>query len=82
MVKSIRKHRVGRNGQIEFLTEWEGAPGEDTWEPAGNFVVRYCYLLIRYLKEHGLQLTLAETLRDEPGEWDVGGARGTVRGRA
>ena len=34
------------DGKPQFLTKWEGAsPGEETWEPVGNFVHRYSYEL-------------------------------------
>ncbi len=31
-------------GKPQFLTKWESAaPGEETWEPVGNFFHRYSY---------------------------------------
>ena len=71
-VESILRHRKGRNGQLEFLTKWEGAaPGEETWEPAQHFVMRYCYELVKYLRAHGLNVGMAEALRDTPGEVEL-----------
>lgn len=65
-VEEIVGHRwVG--GKPQFLTRWEGAaPGEETWEPVGNFVHRYSYLLPRYCKRKGINLDLVQFLSSEP----------------
>ena len=42
-MKAILTSRI-KDGQIEFLVQWEGFPGEDTWEPqkhlANNTVLK------------------------------------------
>ena len=54
-------------GSLEFLTKWEGSPpGEETWEPARNFIARYCYKLISYLREHNLTVNMGQVLPDQP----------------
>lgn len=56
-------------GKPQFLTKWEGAsPGEETWEPVGNFVHRYSYQLPRYCQKKGLSLNLVEYLSCQPTE--------------
>ncbi len=35
-VKKILHHRLGADGQYEFLTQWEGID-EETWEPPKKF---------------------------------------------
>ena len=68
-VKWILRHRVGNHGKLEFETEWEGAgPHETTWEPAQNFVPRYCYKFVEYLQRNGLDVGMAESLSAIPGE--------------
>ena len=68
-VERILKHKHGKNGEWLFLTKWEGADeSESTWEPAGNFITRYCAEFIRYLKEQGLHVDMSESLRGEVGE--------------
>ena len=65
-VGCILAHRFVR-GRPEFLTKWEGAaPGEETWEPVGNFVHRYSYKLPEYCKSKGLSLDLVEYLSSSP----------------
>lgn len=65
-VETILAHRFVR-GRQEFLTQWEGAaPGEETWEPVGNFVHRYSYKLTEYCKIKGLSLDLVEYLSSSP----------------
>ena len=64
-VETIRRHRVGTNGQLEFLTKWEGSD-EETWEPAGNFVARYCYKLVEYLQKHSLPCDMGKVLSGTP----------------
>jgi hypothetical protein len=65
-VEAILGHRwVG--GKPQFLTKWEGAaPGEETWEPVGNFVHRYSYKLPLYCQKSGLSLDLVEHLSTKP----------------
>ena len=66
-VDTILKHRVGQQGQLEFLTKWEGSPpGEETWEPARNFISRYCYELIKYIQDHRLVVDLGKELLGGP----------------
>ena len=73
-VKDILRHRVGRNGKVEFETVWEGAdPSETTWEPAQNFVPRYCYKFVEYLQRVGLDVGLVESPSATPGEHILGG---------
>ena len=36
-VQSVTKYRI-RRGTKEYYTQWEGFPGQDTWEPATSFV--------------------------------------------
>ncbi len=65
-VKNILGHRwVACKPQI--ITQWEGAaPGEETWEPVGNFVHRYSYKLPEYFRRRGIRLDLAEHLSGRP----------------
>ena len=68
-VEKILKHRKGKGGSWEFLTKWEGAaPGEETWEPAQNFILRYCGEFIAYLRKHKIDVGMAEVLDDVLGE--------------
>ena len=54
-------------GKPQFLTEWEGAaPGEEMWEPVGNFVHRYSYKLPEYCRRQGIRIDLAEHLSGRP----------------
>jgi hypothetical protein len=47
-VESISKKR-GRGNSLQYLVQWEGFPGEDTWEPATN--VQDTEALAKFLKE-------------------------------
>ena len=40
-VEAILRHRKRKDGRYEFLTKWEGYPGQDTWEPLENFISQY-----------------------------------------
>ena len=53
IVHKILDHRPNSQGQLEFHTLWEGT-GEDTWEPAENFIDGVCEPWIKYCKDHGL----------------------------
>ena len=64
-VDKILDHRTNKNGQLEFLTRWEGAE-EETWEPARIFVARYCYEFIKYLKDHTLACDMGEAMSGVP----------------
>ena len=68
MVQKIKGHRQRPDGNWEFLTQWEGSPpGEETWEPAENFIPRYCVEFPAYLRTHHLDLGVLEVLRTPPG---------------
>jgi hypothetical protein len=48
VVEKILAHRK-RGGEWEFLTKWVGyADGEETWEPAKNFIHRISEDFVRY----------------------------------
>ena len=64
-VDRILRHRKARDGQLEFLTRWEGSD-EETWEPARNFVARYNYKMVKYLQDHGLECDMAKVLGGVP----------------
>ena len=65
--EAVLTHRMGKNGQLEFLTKWVGCePGSETWEPVGNFFHRYGSDLIRYCVDHGIPLDVTQYLSPEP----------------
>jgi hypothetical protein len=62
-VDKILKHRLGRDGQWEFLTKWVGcADGEETWEPIGHFIHRYSADFVIYCRNQGLDIDLLHAL--------------------
>ena len=62
-VDKIVRHRTGKNGQLEFLTKWENAEGEDTWEPVDNFFPGVNGEFFRYCQAKGLKLDLLQHLK-------------------
>ena len=64
-VDKILRHRRAKDGQLEFLTQWEGSE-EETWEPAQSFVTKYCYKMVKYLQDHGLSCDMAKVLGGVP----------------
>ena len=57
LVDKILRHRQRPDGKWEFLTRWQhAAPGENTWEPASQFITRYCVEFPTYLKTHRLRI--------------------------
>ena len=56
VVQKIVAHRL-KDGQLQFHTLWEGT-GEDTWEPAENFIDGVCEPWLKYCKEKGLQIPI------------------------
>ena len=66
-VETISGHRRKKDGTWEFLTLWEGCPeSEKTWEPAQNFITRYCVEFPEYLRKHRIDLGLSEVLKESP----------------
>ena len=66
-VEEILGHRRGAGGRWEFLTKWEGTPpGEETWEPLGSFVQKYCYPWVKYARKDGVMPELAGQLAERP----------------
>jgi hypothetical protein len=68
-VEKILAHRK-RGGEWEFLTKWAGfSEGEETWEPAKNFIHRISGELIRYCIAKHLSLDWLRELQKcvEPG---------------
>ena len=66
-VKDILRHRTRPDGTPEFLTHWEGCPPEEaTWEPAGNFIPRYCYEWVRYCQNKGIKVDIVKYLNPNP----------------
>ena len=64
-VERIVRHRRKTSGVWEFLTHWKNTdPGEATWEPASNFVTRYCSEFPAYLKAHRLDLGISDVFLD------------------
>ena len=56
VVEKIITHRKNK-GEWEFLPKWVGyADGEETWEPAKNFIHRISGELIRYCNSKGVKL--------------------------
>ena len=65
-VDKVVKHRK-KNGRWEFLTKWEGFDESDaTWEPVDNFINKYCYEFVAYLRKHRISLDMGECLSDKP----------------
>ena len=64
-VDKILGHKVGKDGKLLFLTRWAGSD-EETWEPARNFVARYCYELVKYLQDKGLECDMGKVLSGVP----------------
>ena len=53
-VERIEDERVGRNGQREFLTRWQGfGPDGDTWEPLSSFFPQVNEELVKFCAEKG-----------------------------
>ena len=66
-VESIVRHRKGKDGQIEFLTRWEGhEPHDDSWEPVSTFFPRYCFEIVQYCRAKRLSIDLASLLSPVP----------------
>ena len=61
VVSKIVSHRVS-GGELQFLTQWEGHPGEDTWEPARNFVARYCSEFVHYIRDRRVTVDMGKVL--------------------
>ena len=62
-VEKIVAHRK-RGGEWEFLTKWEGySEGEETWEPAKNFIHRISEEFVRYCTTKKLSLNWLEELK-------------------
>ena len=69
LVQDILGHRRGKNGQWEFLTHWEGYDrSEATWEPTGNFILRFSAPWVRYCHIKGLYPEMTKILRSIPRE--------------
>ena len=62
-VDKIVKHRMNKRGRLEFLTQWENAKGEDTWEPVDSFVHGFNAQLFKYCPLKGLKLDLLQYLQ-------------------
>lgn len=68
-VEKILKHKVDPQGQLKFLTKWEGCePGTETWEPIGNFIHRYSSDFVRYCKQNHLVVDLTKHLSIIPSQ--------------
>ena len=62
-VEKIPAHRKNK-GEWEFLTKWVGyADGEETWEPAKNFIHRISGELIRYCNSKRVNLDWPKELQ-------------------
>ena len=65
-VDTILRHRKRPDGRLEFLTRWIGAgPGEETWEPVENFVLRYNSDWLQYCRDKNLSIDLTAYLMPE-----------------
>jgi hypothetical protein len=63
-VEKILRHRKGKHNKLEFLTKWVGfESGEETWEPAGNFVHRISEAFVRYCREKNLNVDLMSEVK-------------------
>jgi hypothetical protein len=66
VVKTILKHRVSQEGELEFFTRWEGAEkGSETWEPVKHFIHRYCGEWARYCQKKGLEVDIVKFLESD-----------------
>ena len=67
-VERIVRHRIGKDGEFEFLTKWVGLDAsENTWEPVRHFFAKYCANWVKYVKDHNLQIDVVKFLSHEPG---------------
>ena len=60
-VEKITDHKIGTDGQLWFLTKWEGFDAP-TWEPIGNFVHRYSVDWAKYCKSNQLKVDVVKHL--------------------
>ena len=68
-VDKILRHGRKSNGTWESLTQWQHTdPGEATWEPASNFVTRYCVEFPEYVRKHRLDLGISDVFLDVVGK--------------
>ena len=63
-VEKILKHRVKRDGSMEFLTHWKGYPVEEaTWEPPQHFIHRYSAHFVEYCQTKNLDPQILRLLQ-------------------
>ena len=63
IVQDILGHRRDRQGQLQFLTRWEGFGAEDDcWEPISSFLQRVNLPWLQYCQRHALDFTLRENM--------------------
>ena len=59
VVDKIIKHRKRPDGQVEFLTRWQGYSAEDdTWELAPQFLPRVNLDFVNYCRKHKLDMPI------------------------
>eukprot|EP00667_Euglena_gracilis_P000113 EG_transcript_113 len=67
-VEKILRHRKGKDGKWEFLTKWVGyEDGEETWEPAGNFIHRFSGEFVKYCREKKVKMDIMSELKIDGG---------------
>ena len=63
-VEKILRHRIKRDGSMEFLTHWKGFPVEEaTWEPPQHFIHRYSAHFVEYCQNKNLDPQILRVLQ-------------------
>ena len=69
IVDKILRHRINKQGNIEFLTTWKGYEIKDaTWEPVKNFIHRYNSDFLQYCQNKNLTVNITHQLDIPKGE--------------